>query len=330
MSLMRTKTLILLIVLWSGSAWADPLPALRSIPRVAVELVSASASQPQPLVNSLQQLPESDLNPVQTVAPMETRIDINIPARKLVLTHQGEQVFEFPVAVGAPSFKTPVGPRELTEVVWNPWWLPPPSPWAKDEKPAPPGPRNPLGPVKMNLGAAILLHGTNNESSVGRAASHGCMRLYNEDAKTLAWWVQQHYSQKTDPTLRDTYEANRSKSHHVKLSVPIPVNITYDVIQVSDGKMTIHPDVYWRVPKKKEKILELLSQKAGLAPESLNLTVLEQLMATAKKESAEVAIDELRLLPDDPYLPVDGSAAEESAAAAQSDIKYGPAATSAL
>ena len=47
----------------------------------------------------------------------------------------------------------------------------------------PPGPRNEVGLVWIGLNKkGIGIHGTNNPDSIGRSASHGCIRLANWDA----------------------------------------------------------------------------------------------------------------------------------------------------
>lgn len=42
-----------------------------------------------------------------------------------------------------------------------------------------------LGTHKLDLGNGYLLHGTNEEGSIGEAVSHGCVRMYNEDVARL-------------------------------------------------------------------------------------------------------------------------------------------------
>jgi hypothetical protein len=46
---------------------------------------------------------------------------------------------------------------------------------------------NALGPVKLMLGDGYLIHGTHryNRDSVGSAASHGCIRMHNDDVVAL-------------------------------------------------------------------------------------------------------------------------------------------------
>jgi len=42
-----------------------------------------------------------------------------------------------------------------------------------------------LGTHKLEMGNGYLLHGTNEEGSIGEAVSHGCVRMYNEDVQRL-------------------------------------------------------------------------------------------------------------------------------------------------
>jgi hypothetical protein len=42
-----------------------------------------------------------------------------------------------------------------------------------------------LGTHKLDMGNGYLLHGTNEEGSIGEAVSHGCVRMYNEDVAQL-------------------------------------------------------------------------------------------------------------------------------------------------
>lgn len=42
-----------------------------------------------------------------------------------------------------------------------------------------------LGTHKLDMGSGYLIHGTNEEDSIGEAVSHGCVRMYNEDVARL-------------------------------------------------------------------------------------------------------------------------------------------------
>lgn len=191
----------------------------------------------------------------ETISPFENdayigpKILINAAARKLRLYEGSRLLKEYDIAVGSPRYPTPLGERLMKQVIWNPWWLPPDSGWAKGAKDTPPGPNNPLGPVKMDLGEAILVHGTNKPGSVGFAASHGCMRMRNEEAKELAHFIQERYTSKSDPALFAEYAKNNRTSYYVKLNDPIPVKIIYDTVELVDGRLQIYGDFYGKAAK---------------------------------------------------------------------------------
>ena len=92
----------------------------------------------------------------------------------------------FAVATGQTQYPTPLG-RFSIVVKWrNPWWYPPPSPWAQGQKPIPPGPNNPLGTRWMGLSApGVGIHGTPSPGSIGYSVSHGCIRMLIPDAEWL-------------------------------------------------------------------------------------------------------------------------------------------------
>ena len=114
----------------------------------------------------------------------------------VIVIHRGENklylyravrfVRFFHVATGQSAYPTPLG-RFTIAVKWrNPWWYPPNSPWAKGQKPIPPGPGNPLGTRWMGLSApGVGIHGTPDAASIGYSVSHGCIRMRISDAEWL-------------------------------------------------------------------------------------------------------------------------------------------------
>jgi hypothetical protein len=92
----------------------------------------------------------------------------------------------FGVATGQSAFPTPLGDYEIVTKQRNPWWYPPPSDWAADSDPVPPGPGNPLGTRWMGISAPYVgIHGTPDAASIGYSASHGCIRMRIPDAEWL-------------------------------------------------------------------------------------------------------------------------------------------------
>jgi L,D-transpeptidase ErfK/SrfK len=127
------------------------------------------------------------LLPTRRVAP-EAGADglvINLPERSIYVYQENRPVRVFAIAVGRPGrWETPAGDFHVANKRKNPTWFPPE--WAGEEAPVPPGPHNPLGDRWMGLSApGIGIHATNAPSSVGRSASHGCMRMYPEGAHAL-------------------------------------------------------------------------------------------------------------------------------------------------
>jgi lipoprotein-anchoring transpeptidase ErfK/SrfK len=92
----------------------------------------------------------------------------------------------FGVATGQSAFPTPLGTYEIVNMQRNPWWYPPPSDWAADSEPVPPGPGNPLGTRWMGISSPYVgIHGTPDSASIGYSASHGCIRMRIPDAEWL-------------------------------------------------------------------------------------------------------------------------------------------------
>jgi len=120
--------------------------------------------------------------------------------RLLLVIENGQELRRFPVAVGRPGWETPVGQFEVIERVVNPVWKHPAT-----GQLVPAGPQNPLGSRWIGFyrdcrghrgfngragltvqGCATMgFHGTPNRRSIGQAASHGCVRLYDEQVRQL-------------------------------------------------------------------------------------------------------------------------------------------------
>ena len=116
------------------------------------------------------------------------RIVVNLSARELSVVEDGDVVATYGVAIGRPSHPTPTGRFQTGDIVWNPSWRPPPTDWARNKHYEPPGAAsNPMQGVKIYFRAPYyFIHGTNNLGSIGEAASHGCIRMTEDDAVALA------------------------------------------------------------------------------------------------------------------------------------------------
>ena len=107
------------------------------------------------------------------------RLVISIPDRKIALIEDGRVVKVYPVAVGKAGTPSPHGSFHIASRVQHPTWYQP-------GKVVGPGPANPLGTRWMGLGyKGYGIHGTNMPLSIGKAASHGCIRMRNRDVEEL-------------------------------------------------------------------------------------------------------------------------------------------------
>jgi lipoprotein-anchoring transpeptidase ErfK/SrfK len=104
---------------------------------------------------------------------------VSLLDRKLAVLEDGNVLATFPVAVGAESSPSPTGEFEIVNRVANPTYYHPGTviPSGKD---------NPVGTRWVGLSQrGYGIHGTNAPSSIGHAASHGCIRLRNRDMEKL-------------------------------------------------------------------------------------------------------------------------------------------------
>ena len=94
-------------------------------------------------------------------------IAIYIDEKKLYLFENDECIKKYPIATGMPGWPSPIGSWKITEK----------GDWGK-------------GFGGRWLGLNVIwgkygIHGTSNEYTIGSAASHGCIRMFNKDIKEL-------------------------------------------------------------------------------------------------------------------------------------------------
>jgi lipoprotein-anchoring transpeptidase ErfK/SrfK len=107
------------------------------------------------------------------------RIVVSIPDRKLALLEADRIVKIYNIAVGAPVSPSPSGEFEIVQRLENPTYFHPGVVIG-------PGANNPLGPRWIGLNVkGFGIHGTNRPDSIGKNASHGCIRLSNRDIEDL-------------------------------------------------------------------------------------------------------------------------------------------------
>jgi lipoprotein-anchoring transpeptidase ErfK/SrfK len=104
---------------------------------------------------------------------------VSIPDRKLAVLENDEVIARFSVSVGTAVSPSPQGEFEIVNRVSNPTYY-------HDGTVIPAGKGNPVGTRWIGLNEkGYGIHGTNAPSSIGHAASHGCIRLRNRDMEKL-------------------------------------------------------------------------------------------------------------------------------------------------
>ena len=178
----------------------------------------------------------------------------NIAAAEVIAFQDGAEVLRSRAIVGAPRTPTPRLTSVVPSVRLNPPWYVPASiaptigaatgsfRLVNGTLVQPPGPRNPLGPVRIGLEASdgVYLHGTSDPRLFARerrALSHGCVRV--ERAVDLAAWVLD-----MPPDLvRALVATGRTR----ELVPPDEVRAALAYLTAwpgEDGRLVLHPDPY--------------------------------------------------------------------------------------
>ena len=162
--------------------------------------------------------------PAMPPAEPQMRIEVDLASRKLNVLRSGSVAQTYDVAVGTAEWPTQTGSWTISQVVWNPEWVPPDESWAKDEERKEPGASdNPLGRVQLIYDPPRTIHGTNEPASIGKAASHGSIRMRNADAIALAKAVMEAGGAAKDSSWVAAAQRNRSTKQVVDLPSPIPI-----------------------------------------------------------------------------------------------------------
>ncbi|MEA3031881.1 MAG: L,D-transpeptidase YcbB [Sphingomonadales bacterium] len=191
---------------------------------------------------------------------------VNVPAFTAALVDEGRVTARHRAVVGATRTPTPQLNATITAVTLNPWWNVPQSiiasqggrfgPGYQVTRGAgggisvrqPPGPRNALGRVKIEMPNqyAIYLHDTPSQALFGRpvrAFSHGCIRTQN--VRDFAALLLAPTGQWGRGQIDRAIDTGRNQS--VTLAAPVPIYIAYfTAAATSDGDIVTYNDVYGR------------------------------------------------------------------------------------
>lgn len=156
----------------------------------------------------------------------DLRLEVDLSERMLVARDGDDVVREYAVAVGKEENPTPRGRFSIKKVIFNPAWKPPDEKWARGKTAKPPGhPDNPMKRVKMFFREPdYYIHGTGDDDSLGKAESHGCIRMDPEDVTDLAMMVMEHGGKPMpEPWYKRIFRRKTTKV--IFLSEPVAVEI---------------------------------------------------------------------------------------------------------
>ncbi len=199
-------------------------------------------------------------------APLDSRIVVNAPAYRMDVFENGQLIKSYKAAMGVPDFPVPMGLRKATTIIFNPTWTPPDEPWVESSATVKVGQKiaagdklNPLGVIKIPIGAPLLIHGGKPLAKIGTLASHGCVGLTDRQVQDFAKLLGRiGGAEVTDDELA-ARAADRKQTKTLKLKQTIPVELRYETILVEDGKLHVYPDVYSRDTNRRENLTTVLS-----------------------------------------------------------------------
>jgi len=112
-----------------------------------------------------------------------SKITIDLSERQLSVFRRGALVGTYPVAVGRPGLSTPTGFFFI------------------NQKLKPPSPGGAYGVLALGIsafqpklpnweqGGPVAIHGTNEDYLIGKAVSHGCVRMHDKDVLEVSRYV---------------------------------------------------------------------------------------------------------------------------------------------
>ena len=209
------------------------VPAVPVAAPVPAPVVTDSATMVAPSTGAITQQVGSAPGTAPATAPATVtatassmRVEVDLTARKLHLYDGDRRIATHGVAVGSAKWPTKTGSWTISQVVWNPEWTPPDESWAEQREPRQPGdPRNPLGRAQLIYDPPRTIHGTNEPASIGKAVSHGSIRVTNAVAVKLARQLMEGTGAGKDAEWYRKTQASRTVKQIVDLPQRVPIRV---------------------------------------------------------------------------------------------------------
>jgi lipoprotein-anchoring transpeptidase ErfK/SrfK len=180
----RAGRTLLSQTLLSQTSLSQSSLALTPKPKPEPQSSATAGAQMASTILSQQQRETLPLALPVPVTARSRQIVISIADRQLAVLDNGQLLKIYPIAVGTRSTPSPDGDFVIINHAKDPTYR-------RADMEIAPGKGNPLGSRWMGLSMkGYGIHGTNVQSSVGKAASHGCFRMRTRDVEELYGLVQ--------------------------------------------------------------------------------------------------------------------------------------------
>src|SRR5689334_4895981 len=255
---------------------------------------------------------EPTMLPGPNAVPHDTRIVVNIPAFRMDLFRDGTLVKTYKIGIGYPEFPLPRGFRKAEMIIFNPTWTQPNESWASNpgEVVAAGAAGNPLGPIKIPIGGANLIHGGKPLAKIGNFASHGCVGLTNAQVKDFAKVLADATNTQLTAQTMLSYLRRPTRTQVVKLAQIVPVELRYETIVAEDGKLHIYRDVYNQKTNTEENL------RAVLEAYGITLDKLSDEEKSRVTEALNIISGRPKKQPTPAPLPANANSVDRAAAAA--------------
>jgi murein L,D-transpeptidase YcbB/YkuD len=138
-----------------------------------------------------------------------------------------------------------------------------------------------MGRVKLFFMPLYFIHGTPAGESIGTPASHGCVRMLNEDVIALARLLHQRAAPEVTAARLDQLSRPSSNTQRVNFSGTIEINIRYDAVEVTGSEIFVYPDIYSMNRLHSESVYQAL-MRAGYSPDNIDYTEVRRLIDRAQ------------------------------------------------
>src|SRR5437667_174734 len=170
------------------------VPNVEAFEVASVKDIEPGSETARQAVNEIEYQPETEApKPGENAGvPRNVSIKIDTKTNMLGVFDAEKLIAAYPVTVGSQHTASPIGDWKVMRITKMPTFRYDKEMLQHGKRSGnfyllAPGPRNPVGVMWIALNKkGIGIHGTDNPDSIGRAASHGCIRLANWDVVRLA------------------------------------------------------------------------------------------------------------------------------------------------